>query len=240
MKTEPSPNPQQDEDSGSETESDEFDNNNAGGEKETDDARRQTMRDTMKDDELQSMRNSMRDFLAGDTSTPSSSKNKQRMKSAAARTRQYSGDDVIELSSDTEDDTENEDLDGKRAHGCDLPTSTNPVAGGSTLADDRLAEENRPAKRPRLRSRSPSATMKEPKASGRHSALGLGRMAQEEITLRKREGLGLTGERKLGAASPFAKPDASEGGAKALDKRKAPPSSAFVDGTTWACEICTL
>ncbi|KAI5121211.1 hypothetical protein M0805_007221 [Coniferiporia weirii] len=177
---------------------------------ETDERRRQTMQDSMNDDELNSSRQFMKDYLSESSHAKKGAPNEAKFSSVL---------DAIEISDD-DDST------------CDIPSVSNPVVSRSSKAPDE--SDGRPNKR--LRKLSPLPPVAGPSHPTRNSGRpsGLGGLLQEEMATRRRESLGMTpGGRKLGSGStsgPTLSARATPGKATVNDNS--------VD--KWVCLICTL
>ncbi|KLO09895.1 WLM-domain-containing protein [Schizopora paradoxa] len=126
-----------------------------------------------------------------------------------------SGSDVPFIEIPSDDDGINED--------CCIPSTSNPVVSKVESRDVRS-----PVKAASSVSRSES------KNDRAKNSLQLGEMVKDEITFRRRESLGLVGERKLGAD-----PSTSSIVTKEIaNKQNAPSLSSST--RTWTCEVCTL
>lgn len=203
--------PKKEQSSSSETESETESDSGAEG-METDEKRREWMRKSMKDDDLKSSKQFMRDFLSGSSSSRPST-------SGRSEGPDYSKlFEAIEISDDEDEEPR-----------CDIPSTSNPV-------NPTRPNENPPGDRPSKRQKTmPSESNSGPSGS----SLGLGRIVQEEIATRKRESLGLVGERKLGTGiRPVSK---LKGSSPAPVKKTTPASTtAAAQEPEWACQVCTL
>lgn len=198
----------------SETES-ETESDSGTEEVETDDKRREWMRKSMADGDLNSSEQFMRDFLFKGSNYEAST---SRQHNEISYGKLF---DAIEISDD-EDDAP-----------CDLPSISNPANPKRPSTSTPMSNLERAEKRQKT---SPGTSS----ASNSGSSLGIGRIAQEEMATRKRESLGLVGERKLGTGI---KPVAS---LKAHTSNTIPTvPSAIQSGSTsedldWSCQVCTL
>ncbi|KJA19444.1 hypothetical protein HYPSUDRAFT_204506 [Hypholoma sublateritium FD-334 SS-4] len=188
---------------------------------ETDAERRQVLLASEQTTDLEQKlgaRNSWKQFqddfnFDGGSSTPSGSKE------ATIDIR-----DIIDISSDVDDDA------------CDVPVTSgstfttkpagNAQAGGTGKGKSRLSSP------PPIASRAKTL----PKASN-DRALGLGKMVQTEVDLRKKEALGMApvkgGGRTLGSRRPVARSPSCSSSEEALVKEPVPERP-------WSCPVCTL
>ncbi|EJD06465.1 WLM-domain-containing protein [Fomitiporia mediterranea MF3/22] len=206
---------------------------------ETDDSRRQTMRSSIKDGELNSSQQFMKDFLS-EFSRPKDS------------TDSNDGDlkkvlDAIEVSDDDEDacdipSTSNPvmpqapnrkvldaiDISDDEAT-CDIPSMSNPIMPRPPSPDNKRPTKRLRSSPPPQRTAGPSRPTKSPS-----NAIRFGRIAQDEMTTRKKEALGLTGGRTLGSPSQVKSDTTTKHPTSSKDR----PVNA--DTTGWSCLICTL
>lgn len=164
------------------------------------------------------MRKSMKD----DHGLKKSSQQFMRDFLSGASTSQPSGDsnfdklfEAIEISDDEDEPA------------CDIPSAFNPV---NPARPGESSTNDRPSKRQKTSS-------SESKTSG--PSLRLGRIVQEEIASRKREALGLVGERKLGSGvRPVSK---LKGSTSTPIKTPTPANTTPApQDPGWSCQVCTL
>lgn len=173
--------------------------------------RRQTMKESVEDREINSSQKFMHDFL----------QDSSRVKHETPKDTTFSSIfDAIEISDDEDVGT------------CDLPSTFHPVISkppSSTHKAVKSEEQASSASSAHLGSSSKSSQKLT-------TSLGLGRLVQEEMSLRKRESLGLTGGRMLGSGSsrtpstPTVRPI----------KRECNTAAAVQTPSGWACLVCTL
>lgn len=179
---------------------------------ENDEGRRQAMRESMleKDDGMNSAKQFMKDFLAKESSSSKLSEDSKKQ-------AHISVFDAIEIS-DNEDDDQPDDL----------PSTSNPVVPFPITKRPRAS----PPRSPLIAGPS-QPSVKNPSAK----PLGIGRLVQEEMQIRKREALGMDRGRKLGstkAPSAKATPIDSQKSNMNLQNNRKPEES------KWACQVCTL
>ncbi len=134
------------------------------------------------------------------------------------------GIDIIDISSEVDDDA------------CDVPvasgsTFTNKPAGNAQAGGTGKGKI-KPSSPPRITSRA-----KPPTKASNDRALGLGKMVQTEVDLRKKEALGMApvkgGGRTLGSRRPVPRSPSVSSSEEALVKEPAPERP-------WSCPVCTL
>ncbi|THH10306.1 hypothetical protein EW145_g1418 [Phellinidium pouzarii] len=195
-------------DFGTESESEDH----SGDPAENDERRRKIMRDSMKDNEINSSQQFMNDFL----------NESSRVKEELEAVKFSNVFDAIELSDD--DDAYN------------IPSTSDPVISQppKTLNED----DRRPAKR--SRKLSPTLATRTSQSIQRPGkSIGLGRLAQEEMSVRRRESLGMDGSgRKLGygSTSAYMLPSRSAITEASADTTAVDRS----DKESWACLLVQL
>ncbi|KAL5526885.1 hypothetical protein ACEPAF_8612 [Sanghuangporus sanghuang] len=206
------------------------------GEKETDETRRKTMRDSIRDSDesFNSSQQFMRDFLLKAKEQRGEGKSKGEMDDGNFK----SVFDAIEIS---DEEVEAEEGDGA----CAIPSTSNPVIPSPSSSTN----DTRSAKRPRQQSPPRSTKGTRPALSRTPGNIGLGRIAEEEMIFRKKEALGLTGGgKKLGSSRGSRIGNGGQSQGKEHQKRdeerreKSPVTvkDSSDDGPGWSCLVCTL
>lgn len=169
---------------------------------------RESMLET--DDGMNSAKQFMREFLAKESSS-------SKLSEVSKKQAHISVFDAIEIS-DTEDDYQPDDL----------PSTSNPVVPFPITKHSRASAPTTPP----IAGPSQSST--------EHSStkpLGIGRLVQEEMQIRKREALGMDRGRKLGSTNTLnAKATSIEFQKSSMDI----PNNRKPEESKWACQVCTL
>ncbi|OJT07459.1 hypothetical protein TRAPUB_1702 [Trametes pubescens] len=210
--------------------------------RETDQDRRRVMLESTNGAGLDSLKASQRDFFADFILPPTASSSQSAPRpSVSSSQADASGKDLgtIELSSDEEE---------AQLPSCDVQSlpkgGTAATASSSTKGKDR-APPTDSGQRPDLGlwlHAGGSRAKKPAEKAGKTGKLPLGALVQEEIQLRKRESLGMSGSgRRLG--------DAPSGSTRQRRPDDRPPTDriagaqgdgAQADVRAWSCQVCTL
>lgn len=174
--------------------------------------RRQTMGDGENEDEY----NSSQLFMKNSLQKSSKAKNEELESTGFS-----SLFNAIEISDD----------EGEPA--CDLPSTSNPVIETPSSKPSPADRTENAASVSRIRP-GPASSSSSSKTTDK--ALGLGRLVQEEMSLRRRESLGLVGGRKLGGASEAQKSTAPKASPSIQQKKSADSQTP----ENWVCLVCIL